>query len=170
MRLVPLAKIVTCHGVHGFVRLRPFNRPPSPELCAARELWVSVPGGPAEPRTVEAVQPHPHGIIVKLAGVDTRTAAEALVGAEVALPETALPAPAEGEFYHYEIVGFRVRTTTGVDLGTIRETLPTGGNDVWVVRDDAREHLIPVIADVVRTIDRSARTVTIEPLPGLLDL
>ena len=62
------------------------------------------------------------------------------------------------------------RSVAKVDaLGTIASTFSTGTNDVWVVRGPDREHLIPVIADVVRTIDASARRVVIEPLPGLLD-
>jgi len=48
-------------------------------------------------------------------------------------------------------------------------TLATGANDVWVVRTADREHLIPVVAEVVRAIDRAGRRVVIEPPPGLLD-
>jgi 16S rRNA processing protein RimM len=153
MRLIALGKIVAAHGLGGFVRVRSFNRPVSPNLAAAQEVYLGA--DPTEPRAVEAVRPHPQGALIKLAGIDTRTAAEALVGRAVSVPASALPEPGRAEFYYYEVVGFRVRTTAGVELGTIRETFPTGGNDVWVVVDDGREHLIPVIADA---------------LPGLLDL
>ena len=51
----------------------------------------------------------------------------------------------------------------------MRETFSTGLNDVWVVEAGEREWLIPVIADVVRAIDRAARRIVIEPIPGLLD-
>ena len=51
----------------------------------------------------------------------------------------------------------------------VAETFATGLNDVWVVRGTGREYLIPVIADVVREIDRDARRIVIEPMPGLLD-
>ncbi|HTD26624.1 MAG TPA: ribosome maturation factor RimM, partial [Candidatus Elarobacter sp.] len=79
------------------------------------------------------------------------------------------PPPAEDEFYYHEVVGFRVETTGGESLGAVAETFPTGLNDVWVVRGGGREHLIPVVADVVRAIDRATRRIVIEPLPGLLD-
>src|SRR5437867_3186311 len=80
-----------------------------------------------------------------------------------------LPPPAEDEFYYHEVVGFRVETTGGEPLGAVAETFTTGLNDVWVVRGSGREHLIPVIADVVRALDRATRRIVIEPLPGLLD-
>src|SRR5438093_336493 len=100
---------------------------------------------------------------------DDRGAAEALVGARVLVRTTDLPPPAEDEFYYHEVVGFRVETTGGESLGAVAETFPTGLNDVWVVRGGGREHLIPVVADVVRAIDRAARRIVIEPLPGLLE-
>ena len=127
----------------------------------ARELDLETPGRAPELCTVEAVQKHRRGALVKFAGIDGRTAAEACVGMLISLPEDRLPAPGENEFYYYEIIGFRVRTTEGEELGTIRETIPTGSNDVWVVVDESREYLIPVIEDVVRRIERPARTVTI---------
>jgi 16S rRNA processing protein RimM len=91
------------------------------------------------------------------------------VRARLLVPRADLPAPGPDEFYHHEVVGFAVETTAGLRLGTIAETLETGLNQVWVVRDGAHEHLVPVIADVVREIDRGAGRVVIEPLPGLLD-
>jgi 16S rRNA processing protein RimM len=135
----------------------------------AKELYLETPGRAPERCTVEAVQRHRRGVLIKVAGIDSRTDAEAWIGMVVSLPEDRLPAPGENEFYYYEMVGFRVRTTEGKELGRIRETFPTGSNDVWVVVDESREYLIPVIQDVVRTIDRPARTVTIEPMKGLLD-
>jgi 16S rRNA processing protein RimM len=47
--------------------------------------------------------------------------------------------------------------------------MANGLHDVWEVRAGAREHLIPVVADIVRTIDRKERRVRIDPIPGLLD-
>ena len=119
---------------------------------------------------MRSVAPHGRGrLLVSLDAVDDRDAAEALVGARLIVRAGDLPPPAEGEFYYHELAGFRVETTAGEALGTIAETFPTGVNDVWVVRGGAREYLIPVIADVVRAIDRDEGRIVVEPIPGLLD-
>jgi 16S rRNA processing protein RimM len=124
--------------------------------------------GVIETRVVSAA-PHGRGLVLlAVEAVTDRTTAEALAGARVLVPKAELPPAAEDEFYYHELEGFAVETTDGETLGTIRETFTTGTNDVWVVRDAQREHLIPVIADVVREIDRTARRVVIQPLPGLL--
>jgi len=80
-----------------------------------------------------------------------------------------LPPPAADEFYYHEVEGFRVETTDGTYLGTVDETFSTGLNDVLVVRNADREHLIPVITDVIRAVDRNDRRIVIEPMPGLLE-
>jgi len=119
---------------------------------------------------VASAGPHGRGLVLLgIEGVADRNAAEALVGARVLVRRAELPAPAADEFYYHDLVGCRVETTDGRALGAITATFSTGLNDVWVVRDGAREHLIPVIADVVRAIDAPAGRVVIDPLPGLLE-
>ncbi len=150
-----------------------FNSPPSPQVAQAQAFHLERPGEGQEAavsRPVAAIRPRHRDLLVKFVDVDTRTAAEGIVGMLASLPANVLPAPGPGEFYYYEIVGFRVRTTAGVEVGAVVDTIDTGGNDVWVVRANEREILIPVIADVVRQIDRETSTIFIEPLDGLLDL
>jgi 16S rRNA processing protein RimM len=61
-----------------------------------------------------------------------------------------------------------VVTTAGEHLGRVAQILQTGSNDVYVVRDDRREVLIPAIHDVVREIDLTAGVITVEAIEGLL--
>jgi 16S rRNA processing protein RimM len=119
--------------------------------------------------TVVAAAPHGRGMLIALDGIGDRDAAATLTGMRVLVREGDLPRLEADEFYHHEVHGFAMVTTDGRALGTITETMSTGLNDVWVVRGEGREHLIPIIADVVREIDRARRRVVIEPMPGLLD-
>ncbi len=159
---------MAAHALRGAVRLRAYQ-PPAPSLAPGVEIVL-------EQRTLQrrtkvlTASPHARGqVLLSLDGTTDRTAAEALVGARVLVAATALPPLADNEFYYHEIEGFQVATTDGRVLGEVAETFSTGANDVWVVRGAGREHLVPVIADVVRLIDREARRIVIEPLPGLLD-
>lgn len=119
--------------------------------------------------SVRVVASHGRGMLIAFDGVDDRTAASRLTGMRILVRADDLPAADEGEFYAFELHGFAMLTTDGRALGTIEDTFSTGVNDVWVVRDGDREHLIPIIDDVVREIDRDGRRVVIEPMPGLLD-
>jgi 16S rRNA processing protein RimM len=176
-RLIALGEIVGTHGVRGLLRLHPVNAASAASAARAVDHAVFLTPGrrrdPAEagarPARLRLAQPHGHVVLLQIEGVDDMDAAERLVGMELAVAEVDLPPPGPGEFYAYQLEGLEVVTVDGERLGLVASVLPTGGNDVLVVRDGVREHLIPVIADVVRAVDLDARRVTIEPLEGLLE-
>jgi 16S rRNA processing protein RimM len=141
----------------------------APSLAAGRVVQIEL-GGTLRDARILSAGAHGRGLVLlALEDVADRSAAEALVGGRILVRAADLPPPEEDEFYYHEVAGFRVETTTGEPLGAIHETFTTGVNDVWVVQGEGREHLIPVIADVVRAIDRAHRRVVIEPMPGLLE-
>jgi 16S rRNA processing protein RimM len=169
-RLVALGEIVGTHGVRGLLRLRPYSDP-SAALAAAQTVFVTSRPPAAHTRAIAIGSARPHGriVLVDLAGIDDLATAEPLIGSTLSVAEADLPAPGPGEFYAFQLEGLEVVTSAGARLGTVASLLATGSNEVLVVRDGAHEHLIPVIADVVRAIDVAGGRVVIEPIDGLLD-
>ncbi len=126
-------------------------------------------GSRHELRAVEAARFTPKGVLLKLAGVDSRDAAADLRGAYVALPEAELPPLPTGSFHHHQINGLDVYTEDGRRLGAVAEILTTGSNDVYVVRGgQGGELLLPAIAEVILGIDLDAQRITVHLIPGLL--
>ena len=165
---VAVGEIVGAHSLRGLVRLRPYQLPAS-SLAPGRRVFFEQGGVRREAR-LHSVSAHARGLLLLgVDGVTDRTAAEALAGTTVLVRQSDLPPLAPNEFYHHEVIGFAVETEAGEPLGTVAETLSTGLHDVWVVRDGAHEHLIPIIADVVRAIEREARRIVVAPMAGLLD-
>lgn len=124
-------------------------------------------GEPPRPFPVERQRIERGRLILKLAGINTRTAAEELRGAMIEVPvEQAVDLP-PGTYFWHQIIGLRVEDRGGRDLGRVADILVTGSNDVYVVRDDRRELLIPAISDVVRQIDVEQGRIVVELLPGL---
>ncbi len=133
-------------------------------LEAGRRVYV---GPSRRPTEIEAFHP---GVKprLKLRGVHTREEARDLRGAEISVPLTeAVPLP-DGSFYGAEMIGVRVVSLTGEAIGTLREVIATGSNDVYVVRGPDGEVLVPAIADVVRGFDPERRELTVELIEGLL--
>lgn len=175
-RLIPLGEIVGTHGVRGLLRFLSYGRAETalptdrPVYLTARPTPGSQPDpGSARAITVEAVRPHGRVSLLRVTGIDDIDTAAALVGHALALPEHELPDPEPGEYYVYQLAGLDVVTADGQRLGTIDSSFSNGANEVLVVRDDAREYLIPMIADVVRAVDLDTRRVVIQPIAGLLD-
>ncbi len=149
-------------GVRGDVRVR-LETDVLANLEAGRRVYV---GPNREPIGVEAFHP---GIKprLKLRGVRTREEARDMHGAEISIPlAEAAPLP-EGSYYGVELIGVRVVANTGEAIGTVREVMVTGSNDVYLVRGAAGEVLVPAIPDVVQDYDPERRVLTIELIEGL---
>ncbi len=157
-----LARVSAPHGVHGEVRIRVDTDIPE-NLQSGRRVYLD---GRGEPREIEAL--HLDGRPrIKLRGINTREAAEALRGAELVIPiHEAVPLP-EGRFYAVELLGVHVVDTRGDSLGTIRDVLVTGSNDVYVVSGPDGEVLVPATSEVVQEFNPKTRQMTIYMLEGM---
>ena len=58
----------------------------------------------------------------------------------------------EGEWFHFQLLGLRVLTDQGEDLGEITDILETGSNDVYVVSEGKSEILIPALKSVINEV------------------
>jgi 16S rRNA processing protein RimM len=103
---------------------------------------------------------HP-GLVLKLRGIDNRTIAELFRGRYLEIPEADVRPLGEGRFYHHQVVGLAVLTSSGRQLGTIAEVLERPANDVWVSREGVVEHLIPATRDAVVEVNIAAGRVVV---------
>lgn len=144
------------HGVQGWFKVYSYTDP--------RENIFSYSPWRVGERTfqVEQGRSQGKGLVVKLAGIDDRDSAAALLGAEIGVPRERLPPLPEGEYYWADLYGLRVIDTTGRELGTVDHLLETGANDVLVVKG-AREYLIPLVfGPIVLAVDLQAGTLRVD--------
>lgn len=167
-RLVEIGRIVSCHGVRGEVRVLPYN-PDSTLLHSLKVLHLRAPDHTRADYGVVGSRPHKRFVLIRLDGVHTKEDAEALVGRTVHIARELLPQVGPDQVYHTDLVGCVVSTESGEGLGQVSEIITTGSNDVCVVVGNGREYLIPLIQDVVLSLDVETREMVIRPLPGLLD-
>lgn len=160
-----IGRILGARGVKGELRVQILTDFPR-RFASLKRVFV---GDHLTPYEVETVRFHKNIVLLKLRNVDTAEEAECLRGQAIKVPvEEAVPL-APGEFYWHQIIGLEVWTTSGDYLGKVTEILVTGANDVYVVRSDSREVLIPAVADVIKEIAPEKGKIIIEPMPGLLD-
>jgi 16S rRNA processing protein RimM len=151
--------ITSAHGVKGEVRVSSLTDFPERYKPGA-VLWLD-----GRAVRVERSRWQRRDVIVKFEGVATRDAAEALRRKEL---QVAAAAPLdEGVFYQHDIIGLRAVTPAGEVLGRIADVLSTGSADVYVVRGDRGELLLPAVEDVVREIDVANGRIEVELLQGL---
>jgi 16S rRNA processing protein RimM len=158
-----VARVVGAHGIRGEVRCELITDFPE-RLKRARQLLI---GEGHAPIGLERARLDRHGAILKLEGVDSRDDAERLRGQVLSVPGAEAVQLPGGTYFWHQIIGLRVRSDEGEDLGLVAEIIPTGGNDVYVVREDGREILLPAIKDVVREIDLAGGIMTVHMIEGL---
>ena len=129
---------------------------------------VPDPGLP--PLTVVSARPFKAGYLVEFAGVESRPEAEALRGRYLLRPAAELEPPAEGEFYHHDLIGLDVVTKQGLRLGVVRELYELAPADLLEVKGEEREYMIPFRKEIVVEVDLDGGRIVVDPPEGLLDL
>ena len=163
--IVEVGKIVGVHGVSGELKILSYGD--GTECLGLAELTLKVENSEKSYRVDEA-RPHKGVLLVKLSGVKTKEAAKELVGGLVMIPRSNLPKPEPGEYYHIDLIGLRVVTEDGLELGRLTDIITTGANDVYEIVGDDKELLLPAIEDVIVNVDIEGRTMTVRLMEGML--
>ncbi len=158
---VAVGRVLAPFGVRGEFKVEPLAPPQTFARGRSVTLRASV-------REIESSRRHKGAVLLRLAGIDTPEDVAAFRGEYLQVPEGDLAALDEGEYYRYELIGLRVVSTEGEELGEIAEVLERPANDVFVVRGPKGEALIPAVDEIVREVDVEGGVVTIEVVPGLL--
>ena len=170
--LVAVARIIGAHGREGEIRVKVISDVPG-RFDEGQTLLVSRDGVVAEERTYRIAKSRSTGskgndiLIVSLHGFRDRDQALSLAGLLLCVPQSEVPSAGEGEYFHYELIGLKVRTVAGEDLGEVAEILETGSNDVYVVTGADGEILVPALSKVVREIDIAAGMMFVDLPEGL---
>jgi len=157
---VTVGRIVASHGVRGELKVEPLTAFPE-RFARGSKLWLK-----GALVTVAASRPVARLVYVTLAGVDDRTKAEALKG-ESLLATAPQEIKDADTYYQHDIVGLQVETEAGEALGKVESIFSTGSNDVYVVRGERGELLLPAIEDVVKQVDVAGGRLVVALLPGL---
>ena len=160
--LVVIGQAVKVFGIKGEVKIRPFTE--SMEVFKSGKVLVFG----ANPYKVVKVRFHKGAVLATLEGVDTPETAQEIVGSLVKTDPENMPSREEDEYYWFELIGMNVVTIDGRNLGRITQVIRTGANDVLQVEGSFGEVLLPVIDDVVISVDSDKGEMTVDPLDGLI--
>ncbi|MCB9475916.1 MAG: 16S rRNA processing protein RimM [Deltaproteobacteria bacterium] len=166
--LIVLATITKTQGLKGEFRARPLSGE-SENLGEIREVTLRLPTGQTQVHKIRNAAARKGFYVLKLAGIDHIDQAESLIGAEICARPEDLEALDEGEFYWYQLVGLRVQTHDGRDLGAVTSLFATGANDVLVVGEGKDEILIPYTDDAIASIDLDAKLIVLADVEGLVE-
>lgn len=164
---VRLGALTKAHGLQGEIRLFLHNHA-SATLQVGSEIWLRRGRDLREKFAIRCMREHKGLRLVHLVGVETREAAEALRGAEVYVPQSSLPAPAEDEFYVRDLVGCEVVDESGAAIASVVEVYAYPSCDCLAIETPEGERIdVPFLEAFCPTVDLTARRVAVRQLESL---
>lgn len=108
--------------------------------------------------------------VLKFKGVDSIEEAQKYLGASLRVPRSEAVPLGKDEYYVADLIGLDVMGEDGARIGTLKDVMSTGANDVYVIGlDGGKELLLPAIRQCVLEVDVEAGFVRVHILDGLLD-
>lgn len=166
--LVQVGYVSGAYGVAGWVRVTPFSAD-ADALLSVKTWWLDKPS--LHDSDVRQAKIHGGDVVAQLLGVVGRDAAEALKGAAVQVPRSRFPALSADEFYWSDLIGLTVQNLQGECLGQVIDMMSNGPQSILRIApaataDDAAEkapeRLIPFVEQYVTSVDKAAKTITVD--------
>jgi 16S rRNA processing protein RimM len=159
--LLHVGKISGVFGIKGWVKVFSFTG--YREDILQYSPWILKKNATTKIVEVIAGQLQNQLVVAQIKGIDDRNVAETLIGWEIFVEKSQLPAAKENEYYWSDLIGLEVENTEGVVLGVIDNLLETGANDVIIVQGEERQHAIPFLQpQIVLEVDLATRKMRVD--------
>ncbi len=164
---IAIGKIVQTHGLKGYIKVVAYSGEPD-RFFNLKTIYMEVDQEMCG-FIIEDIQPLNQASLMKLRGVDTREAAKFLVKNEVWVPEDQKIELPEDTYFIHDLIGLSVFDTTQQYLGELQEVFQNAGNDIYSVRQDDREILIPAVSEFVKEINLREKKMVVQLIEGMVD-
>jgi 16S rRNA processing protein RimM len=166
LETVTVGQIERPFGVKGEVKVRSLSDVPG-RFETLRRVCLVAKSGKTMETSVTHVRRTGTGFIVGLAGLTTPEDAGLWRGGLIQVPRGIVPALPDGQYYECDLVGLAVESVQGQPIGVLEQIWELPGSHVFVVRQDAKEILIPAAKDLVAAVDLERRVMTVRMIDGL---
>ena len=161
--------ITSPHGIKGEVKVFPTTD----DAKRFKELKKVIldTGKEYIPMEIEHVKFFKNMVILKFKGYDNINEIEKYKSRDLLITRDQAVDLAPDEYFITDLLGLAVVSDQGVELGTLKDVLETGANDVYVVAmKDGKELMLPAIGDCILNVDLEQRRMEVHVLEGLMDL
>jgi 16S rRNA processing protein RimM len=160
-----IGKVGKPHGLRGQVKVHSYASSYE-SFFAGRKVYLGQ-GEAMKALLISEAKVQAHSLLLHFQGLNTRQQAEAICGYSLYIEEKDLQTLPEGEYYWCHLIGSRVYSDQGRFLGIMEEIFSTPAHDIWVIRNDQKELLLPAVEDFVISVDLPHREIRIRDLDDL---
>jgi 16S rRNA processing protein RimM len=164
-----VGRIARAHGIRGQIIVNPETDFPEERFQPGAELFVER-GGTIEAVKITTARFHRERPVIGLEGVATMTEAEQFAGLELRVPRDRLAALPPDTFYRHDLIGCRVETADGSEVGVVSDVEGSMAGSRLVVDGGLGEVLIPLVAGICTLVDPAGKRIVVDPPDGLLEV
>ena len=162
-----IGQIVNTSGLKGVIKVKPFTDDIT-KFNNLKTIYISIKKELKEFK-IEEVRFNKNMVFLKLEGIDRVEEAESYRNLYLKIKRDKNEKLEENSYYIVDIIGSKVYTDCGEELGEIIDVFSTGSNDVYVVKDNlGKQILLPAIKDVIKNVDIKNKKIIVHLLEGLI--
>jgi 16S rRNA processing protein RimM len=159
--LIDMGYIATAFGIQGWVKIKVATEY-ADSLNDYSQIFLRLVDGNIVQQKIEDGFAREGVFHAKFAGITNRDQAFALKGATVLVDRQEFPSLDANEYYWVDLIGLAVVNQQGHSLGTVKNLMETGANDVLVVIDGTTQRLIPFVAQYVVNVDMANKQISVD--------
>lgn len=162
---IAIGKISQPHGTKGYLKAFPYSEIPD-RFLGVKIIYMETELG-MQGFIVEDIQVRGRFSLLKFKHFETRDAVKKFSGKELFLPEEQRIEMPEGDYFVHDLIGLQVFDVQGNLLGTLEEVWINTGNDVYVVRRNGDEILIPAVSEFVKEVNVTTGRMVVHLIEGM---
>lgn len=167
--LLQVGIITSTHGVRGEVKVYPTTD--DPRRFRRLKKVVLDTGKEKMNLEIEGVKFFKQFVILKFKGLDNINDIEKYRQKSLYVTRKNAVRLQRDEYFIADLIGLKVQDEDGKELGTVKDVIETGANDVYEVEmADGKSLLLPAIKQCILNVDVENGTMQVHVLEGLLDL
>ena len=163
--LLRVGVIANTHGVHGEVKVFP-TTDDAARFKKLKQVILDTGKGDVE-LEITGVKFFKNMVILKFKGIDDMDTANKYRQKSLYVTRENAVKLKKNEYYIADLIGLKVSSDEGEELGEITDVLQTGANDVYIIKSEKEEILLPAIKECVKEVDIEKGTMLVHLLPGL---
>jgi len=164
-KLCKLGEVIGTHGLRGELKARVHPGDQTALLCT-QEIYLAATAGEPGCFRLLGARPSKGNLLLRLAGVEHISQAEALIGAELLIDPAKLSRE-PGELFWFELEGARVMDRERGDIGCLRGMFVTAAHGVYVIEGGFGEVLLPAVSPFMRGFDAVEHVLNVDVPEGL---
>ena len=165
--LVPIAEIITPHGIRGELKFKLYNSS-SKILKKLNKIWIEFFDNRIEESFIDKIIQNNSSCRIKIRGVNDRDSAEDYRKAKILVDRHLFPSTNNQELYLIDLIGYKLIDQNGMIIGFLTDFLDIPSGDIIVLDDGKKEQMIPFVDEFVKSIDFKEKIIFIETIEGLL--